>query len=73
MLNAISILIGILSFFPWLIGLIPFLGWINWLVMVGCVIGIIFGAMAKNKAGLYINSTLLVVAIVRIVMGGGII
>ena len=47
--------------------------WIQWLTMAAAVIGIIFGALSKEKSGLYINVSVLVVAIIRTMMGGGII
>ena len=27
----------------------PLLGWVNWMVVAGCVAGIIFGALSKKK------------------------
>lgn len=72
-MNVISILIGIVCFVLMALGMIPFLGWIQWLTMAAAVIGIIFGALSKEKAGLYINVSVLVVAIIRTMMGGGII
>ena len=71
-MNLISILIGIVGFVLMSIGLIPFLGILQWFVMAGAVIGIFFGAFAKdNKAGLYINVAVLVVAMIRTISGGG--
>ncbi len=70
-MNVISILIGVLCFALMAVGLIPLLGWLQWLVMGGAVVGIIFGAISKEKSGLYINVAVLVVAIIRTVLGGG--
>ena len=73
-MNVISILIGICGFVLMSIGLIPLLGMLQWLVMGGAIIGILFGALSKgNKAGLYINVAVLVVAVIRTMMGGGVI
>lgn len=72
-MNFISILIGIFCFALMSLGLIPLLGWIQWLTMAAAVIGILFGALSKgNRAGLYINVAVLAVAIIRTMMGGGI-
>lgn len=71
-MNLISILIGVLCFILMSIGLIPFLGLLQWPVMAASVLGIFFGAMAKeNKAGLYLNAAVLTVAIIRTIAGGG--
>ena len=72
-MNVISVIIGITGFVLMFLGLIPLLGWVQWITMPIAVVGIIFGALAKNaKAGLYINVAVLVVAIIRTMMGGGI-
>ena len=71
--NIISILIGASCFVVMAIGLIPFLGWVQWLVMAGTVLGIIFGAVSGKKAGLWINGAVLLVAIFRSLLGGGLI
>jgi hypothetical protein len=71
--NVISIIIGICCFVPMSVGIIPFLGWLQWLVVGGSVLGVIFGALSREKSGLYINLVVLAVAIVRLLMGGGII
>lgn len=73
MMNFLSILIGILCFCLMAIGLIPFLGLLQWVVMAGSVLGIIFGAISKEKPGLYINVAVLAVAIVRSLAGGGVV
>lgn len=72
-MNVISVIIGICCFVPMVIGIIPLLGLLQWLVVAGCVLGIIFGAISSKKSGLYINVAILVVAIVRLLMGGGVI
>ena len=55
-----------------LVGLIPLLGWLNWLVLVFTFFGVVFGALAKNKAGLIINVVVIVIAGIRLTLGGGI-
>ncbi len=72
MMQFISILIGIICAAFMVPGLIPLLGWVQWGVLVGCVIGIIFGAFCKEKIGLVINMAVGAVAIVRLVLGGGV-
>jgi hypothetical protein len=67
----ISVLIGIFAFVWMVLGMIPFLGWIQWPVLVLCTLGIIFGAFAKRKVGLTINLVIGAVAALRAILGGG--
>ena len=65
------------------IGLVPLLGWSNWLIIpfagVGAIIaaiGILLTSSEKRgraKAGLVLNAIVIVVAAIRLSMGGGII
>jgi len=72
-MNIISIIIGIPCFILMCFGIVPFLGWVNWLVAVGCVGGIIFGAAAEKRTGLYINVAVLCVGGLRLLLGGGVV
>ncbi len=68
-----SVLIGLVCAALMIFGLIPLLGWTLWATLAGCVIGIIFGVFPKRKIGLFINATVAVVCIVRLILGGGIV
>jgi hypothetical protein len=72
MLQFFSVLIGLVCAVLLVPGLIPFLGWMQWGVLVGCVFGIIFGAFCEKKIGLYINIAVGVVALARLMLGGGV-
>ncbi len=72
MMQLISILIGLICAAFMVPGLIPLLGWVQWGVLVGCVVGIIFGAFCQRKIGLVINIAVGIVAIVRLMLGGGV-
>ncbi len=72
MFQILSVLIGLVCAVPMLFGLIPFFGWLQWVVLAGCVIGVIFGVFCQRKIGLTINIAVGVVAIVRLALGGGI-
>jgi len=72
MFNVLSIVIGVILLVVTLVALIPFLGWLNWLgLMIGAV-GLLFGALSKNKAGLTLNLVLMAIAAFRLFLGGGI-
>ena len=73
-------IMGIFSIFGMLLGLIPFLGWLNWFVIPFAGIGLIFSivvvAAAKRGgigiAGIVLCSIALFISIPRLIIGGGI-
>jgi hypothetical protein len=67
----ISVLIGLFAALCMVIGIIPLLGAIQWPVLVFCVVGIIFGVFPERKIGLTINIAVGIVALVRLILGGG--
>lgn len=78
----ISLIWGILAMLFMLVALIPFLGWLNWLVIPFAGVGAILAAIGimlrgekgrRAKAGLVLNLVIVVIAVVRLNMGGGII
>jgi len=71
MLNIISLVLGIIALPIMLIGLIPFLGWINYLVIPITVVGAALGAASSSKAGRNLNLIVLVVGGFRLWMGLG--
>jgi hypothetical protein len=71
-MNIISVIIGIVALIIALVGFIPLLGWLNWLVIPGAVVGLVIGLMSKETTGRNINLVVLALAIVRLALGGGI-
>jgi hypothetical protein len=63
-----------------LIGILPFLGWSNWFTTLPlAILGIVFSSVAVAKsrsslatAGLVIGILVFVVAVIRLILGGGI-
>ncbi len=82
-MGLISLLWGIVGMLLMFIGLVPLLGWGNWLVIpfagVGAIIaaiGILLTSSEKRgraKAGLLLNAIVIIAAAIRLNMGGGII
>lgn len=72
-MQTISVLIGLVCAVLLVPGMIPLLGWTLWATLLGSVFGIIFGAFPKRKIGLIINVAVAVVAILRLMLGGGVI
>jgi hypothetical protein len=66
-----------------LVGLIPLLGWLNWVTIPFAAIGAIIAAVGllitssgkrgRAAAGLVLNGIVIVVAVTRLSMGGGVI
>lgn len=82
-MGLISLLWGIVAMVLMFIGLIPLLGWANWIIIpfagVGAIvaaIGVLFTASGKRgraATGLILNAIVIVVAVMRLSMGGGVI
>ncbi len=73
MLNALSILIGLLSLVIVIPSQIPLLGWGNWLALPLIVVGIVLGALSRSNGGRNFCLIVFVIACVRLMLGGGII
>ncbi len=72
MFNLLSILIGIVAFVIALAGLIPLVGIVNWIALPIAFIGMGIGFLSENKTGRNLNILVLIVAMVRLMLGGGI-
>jgi hypothetical protein len=71
-MNVLSTIIGIIALIIALVGFIPLLGWMNWLAIPMAVVGLVLGLMSRETSGRNINLVVLALAIVRLVLGGGI-
>lgn len=81
-MGLISLLWGVVSMVWMVIALIPLLGWGNWFLIpfaaVGAVIAAIGIALTRSehrgraKTGLILNGIVIVVAVFRLSLGGGI-
>ena len=73
MLNILSILFGIVSLVIVIPATIPLLGWANWFALPLIVIGIIIGQLSSSNSGRNFNLIVLLIAAVRLSIGGGVI
>ena len=73
MLNIVSILIGLAALIFVIPGVLPLVGWLNWLALPIAVLGAGVGVLSSHNSGRNFNLFLIVVAIVRLSLGGGII
>lgn len=72
MLNLLSFIFGLVSLIVVIPATIPFLGWANWLALPLIVVGIILGALSSSDSGRNFCLVVLLVASVRLMLGGGI-
>lgn len=73
MMNLLSIVFGVIAAIGLLVGLIPFLGWVNWFITLPLgIIGLILGALSSSTAGRSLNIVILILAALRLFLGGGI-
>ena len=72
MLNLISVIIGLVALVCAAVGFIPFLGVLNYAVVALAIIGAGIGMLSQGNAGRNLNLFVILVAIVRLSLGGGI-
>lgn len=70
MLNIVSILIGLVALAFAIPGLIPLLGAINYIAIPIAVVGAAVGVLSRSNSGRNFNLLVLLVAGVRLWMGG---
>lgn len=73
MLNILAYLFGLISLVIVIPSTIPLLGWGNWLALPLIVIGIVIGALSSKDGGRNFCLIVLLIAAVRLTLGGGII
>jgi hypothetical protein len=73
MLNAVSILTGVVALLLAIPAAIPFLGWGNWIVLPIALVGAGIGALSRSNHGRNFCLLVFVVACLRLWLGGGVI
>ena len=71
MLNILSILTGIISLIIVIPATIPLLGWANWFALPLIVVGIVLGALSSSNSGRNFCLVVGLIAVVRLMLGGG--
>jgi hypothetical protein len=71
-MNVLSTIIGLMALAIALVGFIPLLGWLNWFVIPGAVVGLVLGLLSQKTSGRNINLVVLALAMIRLALGGGI-
>ncbi|MEC9066058.1 hypothetical protein [Pelagerythrobacter marinus] len=73
MLNLLSILFGIVALVIVIPSTIPLLGWGNWFALPIVVVGIGVGALSSSNGGRNFCLIVFAIAVIRLMLGGGII
>lgn len=73
MLNMLSFLFGLVSLIIVIPATIPLLGWANWFALPLIVLGAVIGQMSRANSGRNFCLIVLLIAAVRLSLGGGII
>lgn len=69
--NIVSVLVGLVALPVALVGLVPFFGLANYLAIPIAVVGAAIGMLSGHKSGRNFNLFVIAVAVVRLVLGGG--
>ena len=72
MLNLTSILLGLVALLMAIPSAIPFLGWGNWIGLPIAILGAGLGALSSKNGGRNFCLVVLLIAAVRLSLGGGI-
>ncbi|HEY8591796.1 MAG TPA: hypothetical protein VIL42_02895 [Sphingomicrobium sp.] len=72
MFNLVSIIIGVVALLCALVAFIPLLGWANWLIIPLAVVGGAIGIISRGTTGRNLNLFVILIAVVRLSLGGGI-
>jgi hypothetical protein len=71
MFNFVSLIIGFVALVCAVVAFIPLLGWANWLIIPLAIIGAGIGMISSGSAGRNLNLFVILVAVVRLALGGG--
>jgi hypothetical protein len=71
--NTISKIFVVIALIIMILGFIPLLGWLNWLVMPLSGIGLLLGIFADKQDRVKLNAIVLIVSAIRLSIGGGVI
>jgi putative exporter of polyketide antibiotics len=72
MLNIISLIIGVVALLMAIIGFVPLLGSLNWLIVPFALIGVLLGALSRSDNGRNLCLIVTAICLVRLFLGGGI-
>ncbi|MCZ2394606.1 MAG: hypothetical protein LC105_12165 [Chitinophagales bacterium] len=72
-MKTIGRLFGILALIGMVLGMIPLLGWLNWINIPLAILGLLLSILGKSKGGIIICVVAIFFGLIRLIMGGGIV
>ncbi|GHF50089.1 hypothetical protein HNQ07_002886 [Deinococcus metalli] len=73
-MRVLSLIFGILAALGLILGLLPLLGWLNWVfVLPPAVLGLVFGALSRDRTATTLSAVVAILAALRLMLGGGVI
>lgn len=72
-MQTIGRIFGILAIIGMVIGMIPFLGWLNWLNIPLAIIGLVLSVVGKSNGGIIICVVAIFFGMLRLMLGGGLV
>ena len=72
MMNALSLLIGLIALGLAIFAFLPLLGWANWAIIPLALVGLGLGFLSDRNAGRNLNLVVVAVGAFRLFMGGGV-
>lgn len=72
-MKTIGRLFGILALIGMVLGMIPLLGWLNWINIPLAILGLLLSIIGKSKGGIIICVVAIFFGLIRLIMGGGIV
>ena len=73
MANIIAFLVGLIALVLAIVGFIPLLGWLNWLIICIAGVGAAFGFISEKNSGRNFCFVVMAICAFRLWIGGGII
>ena len=73
MANIVAFLFGLIALALAIIGFIPLLGWLNWLIIIIAGVGAVIGMVSSKNSGRNFCFGVMAICAFRLFIGGGII
>jgi hypothetical protein len=70
-MKTVSSIIGIFCLIGMAIAFLPFLGWLNWVLIPLAIIGLIISSISEVKSGKTMCTVVIIFGILRLILGGG--
>lgn len=73
-MNIISTILGVVGLILLVLVILPILGAIgSWIALVVSIVGLLFGVFSRKNSGRNLNIVVIIIAVLRLWIGGGII